>query len=165
MLETLGEDYVLTAPPRVFATGRSSGSTPPKRAAPFVTLVALSLGLHSSGGGAIHRRVRVLVSRHRACDRWSQRSTSATTPSSRAPSGAHAVRDLFQLRGDLLYFKLDPRVTHVTSTASPPHPSEPSAGAGREPVGGRRRRRGFFASVFLGQPQALIGLIILGTLS
>ena len=47
----------------------------------------------------------------------------------------------------------------MTSTASAAAPSEPSATPAAEPVAGRRRRRGFFANVFLSQPQALIGLI------
>jgi peptide/nickel transport system permease protein len=51
----------------------------------------------------------------------------------------------------------------VTSTASTAAPSEPSATPAAEPVAGRRRRRGFFANVFLSQPQAMIGLIILVT--
>ena len=83
MLETLGEDYVLTAA-REGAPNWTTVRTHGLRNAllPIVTLVALSLGFII--GGSI--TIEYVFSYPGIGLEWSRRSTSVTTRSCRAPS-------------------------------------------------------------------------------
>ena len=109
MLETLGEDYVLTARAKGLPVRRSCGGTRVRNAMlPMVTLIALYARLHRGRRDA--DRGDLQLARHR---RW--------------PCTGHHQRDYPMLQGgfliltvsvillnfvaDLLYFRLDPRIT------------------------------------------------------
>ena len=78
MLETLGEDYILTARAKGLKNSRSCGGTRFRNAMlPLVTLIALSLGYVVAG--ADRGRVRLLLPRHRPGHR-ATRSTHRDYP-------------------------------------------------------------------------------------
>ena len=87
MLETLGEDYILTSRAKASRTGRRSGSAF-RNALPVITLVALSLGFII--GGAI--TVEYVFSYPGSASSSSRRSTSATTRCCRRRSSCSRCR-------------------------------------------------------------------------
>ena len=110
MLEALGEDYIMTAR----AKGLSNWAIVRKHALrnsllPITTLVALTLGYIV--GGAILVEAVFSYPGHRA-RHLRGRSSTATTRCSRERSSSSRSRSILaNLIADLLYFRLDPRIT------------------------------------------------------
>ena len=109
MLETLGEDYVLTAR----AKGLSNWATVWRHGLrnallPIVTLDRALARLHHR---RVHHRSSTSSPIRGSASRSSRRSTSVTFRSCRVHSCSSRFRHLLNLLADLLYFKLDPRIT------------------------------------------------------
>ena len=109
MLETLGEDYILTARAKGLRPGRSCASTRLRNAMlPIATLVALSLGYIVAGAILIETVFSWPGIGRAVYDAVLARDYPML-------QGAFLVLTVsvvfFNLVADLLYFKLDPRIT------------------------------------------------------